>query len=183
LEHWDVIDSAGAHDIGYIAVDDKDVQSDYYQVVASSSRMHDIGKITVSDTILNKCGPLEVEERESMQKHTIEGEKIIDSIINESGNEAFLTHAKLFAGYHHERWDGKGYPYGLSGTDIPLQGRVMAVIDVYDALTSERPYKKAFTHEAAVAVIRDASGGHFDPAIVDVFLEVCDELPTAISSD
>jgi putative two-component system response regulator len=142
--------------------------------VISSARLHDIGKITITDLILNKPGKLTPDEFELMKTHSIEGEKIIDSIILESGNEAFLLNAKLFAGSHHEKWDGTGYPRGLKGADIPLQGRIMAVADVYDALISERPYKKAFTHEKAVEIIKESRGSHFDPKIVDVFLEVSD---------
>jgi len=85
-----------------------------------------------------------------------------------------LHNAKMFAGFHHERWDGKGYPYGLKETDIPLQGRIMAIVDVYDAITSERPYKKAFTDEEAVQIIMDNAGTHYDPEIVKIFYEVKD---------
>ena len=143
-----------------------------FDVVTSSSRMHDLGKITVTDLILNKPGKLTEEEFEIIKTHAAEGEKIIDDIISESGDEAFLQNAKLFAGYHHERWDGMGYPHGLKGTDIPLQGRIMAIADVYDALVSERSYKKAFTHEKAVEIILESKGKQFDPKIVDVFHEV-----------
>ena len=142
------------------------------EIVISSTRLHDIGKITITDLILNKPGKLTPEEYELMKTHAAEGEKIIDSIIAESGNEAFLQNAKMFAGCHHEKWDGTGYPRGLKGADIPLQGRVMAIADVYDALISDRPYKNAFTHEKAVEIIKESRGSHFDPEIVDVFLEV-----------
>ena len=141
-------------------------------MVISSARLHDIGKITVTDLVLNKPGRLTEEEFELIKIHTIEGEKIIDGIIAESGDELFLQNAKLFAGNHHERWDGTGYPRGLKGEDIPLQGRVMAIVDVYDALISDRAYKKAFTHEKAIEIILESSGSHFDPKIVDVFLEI-----------
>ncbi len=139
-----------------------------------SARMHDIGKIIVSDLILNKPGSLTKDEYEIMKTHALEGENIINSIIVESGDESFLQNAKLFAGYHHERWDGNGYPRGLKGTDIPLQGRIMAIVDVYDALISDRPYKKAFTHEKAIEIIKESKGSHFDPEIVNVFLVVSD---------
>jgi len=140
--------------------------------VTSSARLHDIGKITISDLILNKPDKLTADEFELMKTHTSEGEKIIESIITESGNETFLQNAKLFAGYHHEKWDGSGYPRGLKGVDIPLQGRIMAVADVYDALVSKRSYKDSFTHEKAVEIIKGSKGSHFDPEITDVFLEV-----------
>jgi len=143
-----------------------------FDVVISSARMHDLGKIVVTDLILNKPGKLTEDEFEIIKTHAAEGEKIIDDIIKESGDEAFLQNAKLFAGYHHERWDGTGYPRGLKGTDIPLQGRIMAIADVYDALVSERSYKKAFTHEKAVEIILESRGKQFDPKIVDVFNDV-----------
>jgi putative two-component system response regulator len=142
-----------------------------FDVVVSSARLHDLGKIVVSDAILNKPGKLTREEFGIVKSHASVGKKIIDDIINESGDEAFLQNARIFAGNHHERWDGTGYPCGLSGTDIPLQGRIMAIADVYDALVSERPYKSAFTHEEAVKIIFDSKGSQFDPQIVDVFLE------------
>jgi putative two-component system response regulator len=102
----------------------------------------------------------------------LEGERIIDEIIAQTGEGEFLKNAKLFAGYHHERWDGKGYPHGLTGKNIPLQGRIMAIADVYDALVSERPYKKAYTHDEAVAIIMENAGTQYDPKIAEVFFEV-----------
>jgi len=141
-------------------------------VIASSSRLHDIGKIIVSDLILNKPGKLTENEYSDMQKHSLEGETIIGSIITESGDDEFMQNAKLFAGSHHEKWDGTGYPRGLKGTEIPLHGRIMAIVDVYDALVSERPYKSAFTHEKAVEIIMEGKNNHFDPLLVDVFFDV-----------
>ena len=140
-----------------------------------SARLHDIGKIRVSDLILNKPGKLTPEEFGKMQAHCRDGEQIISEIVSQTGEGPFLHHAKLFAGYHHEKWNGRGYPYGLSGEEIPLQGRVMAIADVYDALVSERPYKKAFSHEQAVEIIKNDSGAHFDPKIVEVFINVADD--------
>ena len=143
-------------------------------VVASSARLHDLGKISISDNILNKPDKLTMTEYEIIKTHAQEGERNIDRIVNRSGNEAFLHHAKLFAGYHHERWDGTGYPYGLKGMSIPLQGRILAIADVYDALVSTRPYKKPFTHEEAMDTIKAHSGTHFDPYISDILSEVGD---------
>jgi len=140
--------------------------------VVSSARLHDIGKIVITDLILNKPGRLTAEEFELMKNHTTEGEKLVDIIITESGEGDFLRSAGLFAGNHHEKWDGTGYPRGLKGEDISLQGRIMAVVDVYDALVSDRPYKKAFTHEKAVEIITEGNGTQFDPQIVGVFLEI-----------
>jgi len=145
------------------------------EMVVSSARLHDVGKIHIFDMVLNKPGKLDNEEYEKMKLHTIEGARIIDRMIKQTGEEEFLHNAKLFAEYHHERWDGTGYPHGLAGLDIPLQGRIMAIADVYDALVSLRPYKEAFTNEEAVNIIAARAGKHFDPKIVEVFLEVKDQ--------
>jgi len=141
----------------------------------SSARLHDVGKVAISDSILNKPGRLTEEEFNIMKTHCVEGEEIINQMAARAGDDEFLRNAKLFAGYHHERWDGTGYPYGLKENDIPIQGRIMAIVDVYDALVSERPYKKPFSHEEAVSIISDSSGSHFDPVIVDVFLSVAEK--------
>jgi len=142
--------------------------------VIFSSRLHDMGKISVMDTILNKPGKLSDDEYEQMKYHTTEGVKIIDRMIMQTGEEELLSNARLYTEYHHERWDGTGYPHGLKGTDIPLHGRIMALVDAYDALVSTRPYKKANTHEEAVKIISENSGRQFDPKIVEVFLDVQD---------
>jgi putative two-component system response regulator len=144
-------------------------------LLISSARLHDIGKITISDTVLNKPGKLTDEEYAIMKTHTVEGERIIDEMVLRTENVDFLHHAKLFAGYHHERWDGKDYPHGLEGENIPLQGRIMAIADVYDALVSERPYKGSFSHEKAVSIIMEGAGTQFDPFFADAFLSVTDQ--------
>ena len=141
----------------------------------SSARLHDVGKIAISDAILNKPGKLTDKEFAIMKTHAAEGERIIDQIVARTGDEEFLRNAKLFAGYHHERWDGSGYPYGLKKTDIPLQGRIMSIVDVYDALISERPYKKPFSHEESVRIIMECSGTQFDPVLADLFHAVRDQ--------
>ena len=141
----------------------------------SSASLYDVGKITVADTILNKPGKLIKEEYALIKTHTKISEKIIDDIINISGDVVFLKNAKLFACYHHEHWNGKGYPYELEGTEIPFHGRIMAFADVYDALISERPYKEAVTHEKAVEIIMDNAGAQFDPAMADLFFETKDQ--------
>ena len=138
-----------------------------------SACLHDVGKIAIPSSVLGKPSRLSNEEFEIMKTHSLEGKRIIDKIISRSEKEQeFLQHAKIFAGYHHERWDGKGYPHGLNRLNIPLQGRIMAVVDVYDALVSERPYKKPFTPEEAVKIIMDSTGEMFDPLIAEVFFEV-----------
>ena len=143
-------------------------------VIISSARLHDVGKIAVSDVILNKPGRLTPEEYDEIKKHAPEGELIVKKIIAKTGAESFLHHAKMFAGHHHERWDGTGYPRGLKGKGIPLEGRMMAIADVYDALVSERPYKEPYTHEEVEQVFRENSGKHFDPVLIDLFFEVSD---------
>jgi len=142
------------------------------ELVASSARLHDVGKIAIPDYILNKPGPLTKEEFAAMKMHVSAGERIIEQIIARTGEAEFLHNAKLFAGYHHEHWNGRGYPHGLAGTAIPLQGRIMAIVDVYDALVSERPYKRAFTKEEAVNIIMADAGKYFDPNIAQMFFAV-----------
>jgi putative two-component system response regulator len=143
--------------------------------IISSARMHDLGKIAITDLILNKPGKLTNEEYEEMKSHAAEGERIIDEIIADTGEKEFLNHARLFAGNHHERWDGTGYPHGLKETEIPLQGRIMAIVDVYDALVSERSYKKALDKEKEVDIIIKKAGIHYDPKIAEVFFLVKDK--------
>jgi putative two-component system response regulator len=135
-----------------------------------SSQLHDVGKISIKDEILMKPGKLTDEEFEEMKKHTIYGVEIIRKIEANATESEFLAYAEVLAGSHHEKWNGKGYPHGLKGEEIPLQGRLMAIVDVYDALTDERPYKKAFSHEQSVEIIRQEKGEHFDPLIAEVFL-------------
>ena len=142
-------------------------------ILISSARLHDIGKIAIPDAILNKPGKLTDEEFAIMKTHAMEGERIIDQIISRTGNNMeFLSYAKIFAGSHHERWDGKGYPRGLARTKIPLLGRIMGIVDVYDALVSERPYKKPISPEEAIKIIIDNINKQFDPLITHVFKKI-----------
>jgi len=145
------------------------------EMVVSSARLHDVGKVHVFDMVLNKPGKLDSKEYEEMKLHTTEGAQIIDRMIKQTGEEEFIHNAKLFAEFHHERWDGAGYPHGLAGTKIPLQGRIMAIADVYDALVSLRSYKEPLTEEEAIDIITMNAGKQFDPKIVKVFLEVKDQ--------
>ena len=142
--------------------------------LVSSARLHDVGKVHTTDLILNKPAKLDNDEFTIMKSHTSEGEKIIDHIASRTSDADFLQNARLFAGYHHERWDGTGYPNGVKGTDIPLQGRVMAIVDVYDALVSQRPYKRAFSENDAVRIIMENAGTQFDPEIANVFFGIRD---------
>jgi response regulator RpfG family c-di-GMP phosphodiesterase len=145
-------------------------------LILQSVQLHDIGKIAISDLVLNKPAKLTEEEYEKMKEHAIYGFKIIERIEAESGESELLNHAKLFALTHHERWDGKGYPNCLRANGIPLQGRIMAIADVYDALVSERPYKKAFSREEAFKIITDGKGTQFDPLLIDLFIRVYNKL-------
>ncbi|MDR2546243.1 MAG: response regulator [Lachnospiraceae bacterium] len=153
----------------------EDLQEWDHDMVISSSRLHDVGKITVSDLILNKPGRLSLAEFDNIKMHTVEGERIINQMAAETKEEAFFRNALIFAGTHHERWDGTGYPRGTKGEETPLQGRIMAIADVYDALVSRRPYKEPFPAEQAEAIIMADSGVHFDPVLVEVFFQIRDK--------
>ena len=144
-------------------------------LMISSAKLHDVGKVAISDSILNKQGKLTDEEFITMKTHCYAGERIIDNIISRSDDVDFLQSAKAIALSHHERWDGKGYPNGLKGEEIPLQGRLSAIVDVFDALVSERPYKKPFTPDEAMSIIIDGAGTHFDPEIARVFFDAKDK--------
>lgn len=137
-----------------------------------ASQLHDVGKMSIPDHILLKPGKLSKEEFEEMKKHTTIGEDAITYAMSSVQEKKFLSIASSFAGAHHERWDGTGYPKGLKGLEIPIEGRLMAIADVYDALISERPYKKPFPHPRAVEIILEESGTHFDPALIEVFKTV-----------
>ena len=140
-----------------------------------SALLHDVGKIAITDLILNKPAKLTDEEFEIMKTHVTVGIDAIEKIMSNADEHAFLHHTLLIAGTHHEKWDGSGYPVGLKGRNIPLEGRLMAIADVYDALISVRPYKPAFSHEEACEIIEDGAGTHFDPVLVEVFKKVENE--------
>ena len=138
--------------------------------VFHSAPLHDIGKIGVSDLILNKPGKLTDEEFVEMKKHTLIGEDILNKVIATVPHSGYLIEARNLAGGHHEKWNGKGYPRGLSGEEIPLSARIMAVADVFDALISKRVYKPPFTIEKALSIIKEDAGSHFDPLVAEAFL-------------
>ncbi|MDR0851520.1 MAG: response regulator [Clostridiales Family XIII bacterium] len=142
------------------------------KLILQSSQLHDVGKIAIRDDILNKPGKLTLEEFEIMKTHTTEGVKAIQRIAKQVAINDFLEYASLIAGNHHEKWDGTGYPNGLAGEAIPLLGRLMALVDVYDALVSSRPYKEAMSAEEARDIIVAGKGTHFDPRLVDIFERV-----------
>ncbi len=138
--------------------------------ISSASKMHDIGKVGIPDEILQKPEILSAEEMEQMRLHTIIGGKILSD-----SNYEMIRIAEQIALTHHEKWDGSGYPHGLRGSEIPLVGRITALVDVFDALTTSRVYKEAWTVEQTAAYIRDQSGQYFDPELTDVFLDTLDE--------
>ena len=145
------------------------------ELILQSSQLHDVGKIAVSDSILCKPERLTSEEFEKMKLHTVFCNSVIEKIKENTSQHDFLAQAQIMASTHHEKWDGSGYPIGLKGDEIPLQGRLMAIADVYDALVSERPYKKPFSHEEAVAIIKRDSGSHFEPSLVKLFEDVSND--------
>lgn len=147
------------------------LESEQCEFLLNASPMHDIGKIGIPDHILLKPGKLTPSEWDVMKTHASIGAEILDGHDSE-----LLEMARIIALTHHEKWDGSGYPQGLAGDDIPLPGRIVALADVFDALTSVRPYKKAWTTEEAVAFIQDNSGRHFDPSLVEIFLQQLDEI-------
>ena len=147
-----------------------DILTDQYiQDMIVAAPLHDLGKIHIPDSVLNKPGRLTDEEYDIMKTHAAAGEDLLTHIEEEVGESEYLDMAVEMAAFHHEWWDGTGYPYGISGEDIPLCARIMAVADVFDALTSKRVYKEAMTVEEAYSIIRKESGTHFDPAVVDAF--------------
>jgi len=141
------------------------------ELILHASRMHDVGKIAVPEAILRKPSSLDPHEWTVMRQHSAIGSRILDN-----SSSHILQAGRVIALHHHERWDGAGYPSGLAGSDIPLWGRICAVADVFDAVTSERPYKPAFPNEEALELLREGRGKHFDPRVVDVFFECLDEI-------
>ena len=162
-----------AQDAGY----QSEILTDsYIELLIKAAPLHDIGKIMVSDTILLKPGKLTEEEFEKIKLHACEGGRIVRDVIGGIGDEDYINIASDVAAYHHEKWDGTGYNEGLSGEDIPLCARIMAVADVFDALVSKRCYKEKFPVDEAFKIIKDSAGTHFDPALVDIFLSIRPEV-------
>ncbi|MCG9750294.1 two-component system response regulator [Vibrio brasiliensis] len=153
------------------------------ELLYKSAPLHDIGKVGISDSILLKPGKLTDDEFDTMKCHTSIGREVLRNVESSIDFECdFLTTAIEIAFSHQEKWDGSGYPEGLSGHDIPLSARLMAIADVYDALISERVYKPAFPHEKAVQIIKESSGSHFEPLLVETFLAVEDQFKTVAST-
>jgi len=146
----------------------------------TAAKLHDVGKIAISDTILNKNGKLTDEEFAIMKTHVDIGLQVIRKLELTAENNTFLKHARLIAGAHHERWDGLGYPVGLKGADIPLEGRLMAIADVYDALISKRPYKPPLSTDEAAAIVKEGAGAQFDPALINIFSQITDQFAEVV---
>lgn len=145
------------------------------ELLYKSAPMHDVGKVGVPDAILLKRGRLTEEELVEIRKHPEYGRRAFEEAARRLGKTSFLRYAEEIAYTHHEKWDGSGYPQGLNGEEIPISGRLMAIADVYDALISVRPYKRAFSHEDAVNLILEGRGTHFDPDMVDAFVRIQDD--------
>jgi HD-GYP domain-containing protein (c-di-GMP phosphodiesterase class II) len=148
------------------------VTPEFVKHIEISAMLHDIGKVGIPDSILLKPGKLTPDERREMEQHPLISSECLRRIEDKLGKPEFLKMAHEIALNHHERWDGRGYPFGRRGEEIPLSARIVSVADVYDALVSERVYKPAFPHEQCVAIIRKGAGTQFDPELVEVFLQI-----------
>lgn len=148
------------------------INKNYIRQIKRGAVLHDIGKVGIADMALLKESRLSDQEMEYMRQHTTFGGAALEHAIEKIGTTTFLNHARDLALYHHEKWNGKGYPKGLAGTEIPLSARILSIADVYDALTSKRSYKEPFSHEKAVSIILNDSGTAFDPDIIEVFQEI-----------
>jgi putative two-component system response regulator len=147
-----------------------EIDADFIRAIFLTSPLHDIGKVGIPDNVLLKPGRLTSEEFEIMKQHTTIGQQTLQAALSACPNAGYLRLARDIAAAHHEKYDGTGYPHGLAGDDIPLSARIVALADVYDALTTKRVYKEAFSHEVAREIIVEESGKHFDPRVVDAFL-------------
>ncbi|WP_421903935.1 HD-GYP domain-containing protein [Maridesulfovibrio sp.] len=149
----------------------KGLDKETVQLIHTSSPMHDIGKIGIPDNVLLKPGKLTAEEWDVMKSHAVIGGNILSM-----GTSDYINMGAVIALSHHEKWDGSGYPSGLSGEDIPLPGRICAIADVFDALTSKRPYKEPFSVERSLEIMKEGRGKHFDPELIDLFFENLEEI-------
>jgi len=152
------------------------ISKEYLDNIGFASVLHDIGKVGIPDEVLKKPGKLNTVEFEIIKNHTSFAKDILQELVDKHKiNDIFFTLSYNIATYHHEKWDGSGYPAGLAGESIPLEARIFALCDVYDALRSERPYKDAFSHEVSMSIINEGKGTHFDPIIIDIFNECADK--------
>lgn len=143
--------------------------------VLSAAVLHDLGKIKIPDSILLKKGRLTIQEFDEMKKHCQHGKMLLE-LLQQDTQIKFMEHAKLITYYHHEKWDGTGYPEGIKGEKIPLEARMLALVDVYDVLVSKRSYKPPYPHNSALELIMEEKGTHFDPVLVDLFMKVFSKL-------
>lgn len=148
----------------------------FLKKVAKAAPMHDLGKVSVDDSILRKPGRYTEEEYAEMKKHSEAGAKIVESVLRGADDDEFVDIAMNIARYHHERWDGKGYPQGLKGEEIPIEARIMALVDVFDALVSKRCYKEAYSYDKAFSIIEEGLGTQFDPLLGKAFIDCREEL-------
>ncbi len=149
-----------------------EISPEFIKTIFHASPLHDLGKVGIKDAILLKPGKLTDEEFALMKTHTTIGAATLESVKVQNPKNEFVNMGIEIAKHHHEKWDGTGYPDGLAGEEIPLSARIMALVDVYDALRSRRPYKEPFSHETSRAIILEGAGGHFDPKIVEVFEKI-----------
>jgi HD-GYP domain-containing protein (c-di-GMP phosphodiesterase class II) len=156
-----------------------EISENYIRSIHLASSLHDIGKVGIPDAILLKPGALLPSERELIEKHTTMGAQTLTSIRDRFGEDELLDMGIDIALCHHERWDGTGYPNGLRSNEIPFAARIVAIADVYDALTSVRVYKPAMSHKRAVEIMREGRGTQFDPVLLDIFLSIADEFDSA----
>lgn len=161
---------------------DSGMSESFMSMVARAAPMHDLGKISIDDFILRKQGRFTEDEYATMKKHSAEGARIVGQILNGVEEENFVRIAVNVAHYHHEKWDGSGYPTGISGKDIPVEARIMALTDVFDALVSKRCYKEAYSYDRAFDIIENALGSHFDPELGKIFLTCRPELEALYNS-
>ena len=154
----------------------EEVNEEFIEMIYRTAPLHDIGKVGIPDYILLKSDKLTDPEFEIMKSHTQIGYHTLNSIQKQYGDMHFLKMGIEITYCHHERWDGNGYPRGLKNGQIPLSAQILAIVDVYDALTTERSYKEAYTHEAAIEIMKEERGKHFSPKIFDIFLEISNEV-------
>lgn len=158
------------------------VDKTFLSLVVKAAPMHDLGKIAISDAVLRKPGKYTKEEYDEMKKHSTEGARIVKNILNGIEDDKFVQITTNIAHYHHEKWNGEGYPSGIAGEDIPIEARIMALADVFDALVSKRCYKDAYSYDKAFEIIEESLGTHFDPKLGKIFLTCKKELETLYES-
>ena len=160
----------------------EDISQEYWDAIIKAAPMHDLGKIAVDDAVLRKPGKFTDEEYEKMKAHSAEGARIVENVLSQVDDEEFKQIAINVAHYHHEKWNGQGYPERISGEEIPFEARIMALADVFDALVSKRCYKESFTYDVAFNIIEESLGSHFDPKLGRLFIECRADLEALYNS-